>query len=125
MVGGRGVRLGPKSAVQKSPLFLCVDIDGAGTDALVRQASEVHREWLPQDLLRSGDELFFHPTQKQVVARRRVAFDDLILEETPTAITDREAAAEVLFEAARGQLNAVMPADDDAFSSFLFARSAV
>jgi ATP-dependent helicase HrpB len=119
MVGGRGVRLGPKSAVQKSPLFLCVDIDGAGTDALVRQASEVQREWLPQDLLRSGDELFFHPTQKQVVARRRVAFDDLILEETPTAITDRDAAAEVLFEAARGQLNAVMPADDDAFSGFL------
>lgn len=119
MVGGRGVRLGPKSAVQKSPLFLCVDIDGAGTDALVRQASEVHREWLPQNLLRSGDELFFHPTQKQVVARRRVAFDDLILEETPTAITDREAAAEVLFDAARGQLSSVMPADDDAFSGFL------
>jgi ATP-dependent helicase HrpB len=119
MVGGRGVKLGPKSAVQKSPLFLCVDIDGAGIEATVRQASEVHREWLPQDQVRSGEELFFHPTQKQVVARRRVAFADLILEETPTAITDRDAAAEVLFDAAKGQLESVIPADDDAFSNFL------
>ena len=118
MVGGRGVKLGPKSAVQKSPLFLCVDIDGAGIEATVRQASEVQREWLPQDQVRSGEELFFHPTQKQVVARRRVAFADLILEESPTAITDRNAASEVLFEAARGQLESVIPADDDAFSNF-------
>jgi ATP-dependent helicase HrpB len=119
MVGGRGVKLGPKSAVQKSPLFLCVDIDGAGIEATVRQASEVQREWLPLDQVRSGEELFFHPTQKQVVARRRVAFADLILDESPTAITDREAAAEVLFEAAKGQLESVMPSDDDAFSNFL------
>ncbi|MFO1002578.1 MAG: ATP-dependent helicase HrpB [Planctomycetaceae bacterium] len=119
MVGGRGVKLGPKSSVQKSPLFLCVDIDGAGIEATVRQASEVQRDWLPPDQVRSGEELFFHPTQKQVVARRRVAFADLILEESPTAITDREAAAEVLFEAAKGQLESVIPADDDAFSNFL------
>jgi ATP-dependent helicase HrpB len=119
MVGGRGVKLGPKSAVQTSPLFLCVDIDGAGIEATVRQASEVQREWLPPDQVRSGEELFFHPTQKQVVARRRVAFADLILDESPTAITDRDAAAEVLFEAAKGQLESVIPADDDAFSNFL------
>ncbi len=119
MVGGRGVRLGPRSAVQNSPLFVCVDIDGAGTDAMVRQASEVHREWLPQASVRSGEELFFHPTQKQVVARRRVAFDDLILEETPTSISDPNAAADVLFEAARSQLNVVMPSDDDSLNNFL------
>lgn len=118
MVGGRGVRLGPRSAVQKSPLFLCIDIDGSGTDALVRQASEVLREWLPENLLRNGDELFFHPTQRQVVSRRRVAFDDLVLEETPTSITDSEAAAEVLFAAARGQLDNVMPPDNESLSSF-------
>jgi ATP-dependent helicase HrpB len=72
-----------------------------------------------QTLVRSGEELFFHPTQKQVVARRRVSFDDLILEETPTAITDRNAAAEVQFESARNQLDSVMPSDDDALSNFL------
>ncbi len=118
MVGGRGVKIGPKSAVQKSQLFLCIDIDGAGSDATVRQASEVLREWLPQSLLRTGDELFFHPTQKQVVARRRVSFDDLVLEETPAAIIDPAAAAEVLFQAARNQLELVMPHDDD-FNSFV------
>jgi ATP-dependent helicase HrpB len=119
MVGGRGVKLGQKSAVQKSPLFLCVDIDGAGIEATVRQASEVQREWLPQDQVRSGEELFFHPSQKQVVARRRVSFADLILDESPTAITDRGAAAEVLFDAAKGQLESVIPSDDDAFSNFV------
>ena len=120
MVGGRGVRLGPKSAVQKSPLFLCVDLDGAGSDATVRQASEVLREWLPQSLIRTADELFFHPTQKQVVARRRVIFDDLILEETPASIVDHTAAASVLFEAAANQLDAVMPRDDEeGFASFV------
>jgi len=119
MVGGRGVRLGPRSAVQKAPLFVCVDIDGRGTDALVRQASEVERSWLPEALLRTGEELFFHPTQKQVVARRRVAFDDLILEETPAAIEDKAAAAEVLFKAAAPQLKSVMPPDGDDFHGYL------
>ena len=122
MVGGRGVRLGSRSAVQKSPLFLCVDIDGAGSDANVRHASEVLREWLPESLICVGDELFFHPTQKQVVARRRIAFDDLVLEETPTSIVDPVAAADILFQAAQSQLEVLMPYDDDEFSSFL-ARS--
>jgi len=119
MVGGRGVRLGPRSAVQKSTLFLCVDIDGAGADATVRQASEVLREWLPESLIYVGDELFFDPTQKQVVARRRVWFDDLVLEETPASIVDPVAAADVLFQAAQSQLKVVMPHDDDEFSSFV------
>ena len=119
MVGGRGVKIAPRSAVQKSPLFLCVDIDGAGTDALVRQASEVQPEWLPASGLRRGDELFFHPGQKQVVARKRIAFDDLILEETPTSITDSKAAADLLFDVARYQLPAVMPKDDESLQSFI------
>lgn len=122
MVGGRGVRLGPRSAVTKSPLFLCVDIDGAGPEATVRQASEVLREWLPESLIRVRDELFFHPTQKQVVARRRVSFDDLVLEETPAAIVDPIAAADVLFQASQFQMECVMPHDDEEFSSFV-ARS--
>ena len=88
-------------------------------DALVRQASEVQREWLPANLLSTGDELFFHPTQKQVVARRQTCFEDLVLEETPTTIKNPDAAAEVLFQAARTQLSSVVPTDDECFSSFL------
>ncbi|MCA9066608.1 MAG: ATP-dependent RNA helicase, partial [Planctomycetaceae bacterium] len=87
MVGGRAVRPAPRSAVRSAPLFLCVDVDGAGTDAYVRLASEVRREWLPADLLSTTDELFFHPSQKQVVARRRLRFADLLLEESPVAVT--------------------------------------
>jgi ATP-dependent helicase HrpB len=119
MVGGRGVRLSPKSSVRNAPLFLCIDIDNAGTDAEVRQASEVLRSWLPAQLLRESVELFFHPSQKQVVARRRLAFADLILEETPVSITSPEDAAGVLFNAAATQLNAVMPSDNQALSSFI------
>jgi ATP-dependent helicase HrpB len=119
MTGGQGVRLSARSAVQKSPLFLCVDIDGAGSEAMVRQASEVKREWLPEAMIRTADELFFHPTQRQVVARRRVMFDDLVLDESPTSIGDSQAAAEILFLAAQGTLESVLPQEDAEFTNFL------
>jgi ATP-dependent helicase HrpB len=54
-----------------------------------------------------------------VVARRRVTFDDLILDETPAAIEDKTAAAEVLFKAAAPHLKAVMPLEDDEFHGYL------
>ena len=111
MVGGRGVRLDPRSTVLDSPLFLCVDIDAGDSDAVVRQASAVEREWLPAERLRTVDELFFHPTEKQVVARRRVYFDDLLLEESPTSVPDSDEAARLLFEAARGQWEPVFPSE--------------
>ncbi|MCA9036439.1 MAG: ATP-dependent helicase HrpB, partial [Planctomycetaceae bacterium] len=55
MTGGRGVRFGSQSSVRQCELFLCVDIDGRGTDALIRKASEVRREWLPSSLIRTVD----------------------------------------------------------------------
>ncbi len=119
MTGGRGVRLAPRSAVMECPLFLCVEIDDRGTDALVRQASEVQREWLPSAMIRTADELFFHPTQKQVVARRRTWFDDLLLDETPAAISSMSDAADVLFTAACSQWSSVFPADDEAVTGFI------
>jgi ATP-dependent helicase HrpB len=114
MVGGRGVRLDARSTVLESPLFLCVDIDAGDADAVVRQASAVEREWLPAERLRTVDELFFHPTQKQVVARRRVYFDDLLLEESPTGVPDSDEAAKLLFEAARGQWEQVFAGESAA-----------
>lgn len=119
MVGGRGVRCGPRSAVRRTPLFLCVDIDGAGTDALVRQASEVQLEWLPAAALQETEELFFHPSRKEVVARRRQCFGDLVLEETPARITDAARAAEVLYDATASQLQTIFPADDETVTGFL------
>ncbi len=114
MVGGRGVRLDPRSTVLESPLFLCVDIDAGDADAVVRQASAVEREWLPAERLRMVDELFFHPSQQQVVARRRVYFDDLLLEESPTSVPDSDEAARLLYESARNQWEQVFAGESAA-----------
>lgn len=119
MVGGRGVRLARQSAVRGAELFLCIDVDGAGTDALVRQASAVDRDWLDAHSLQTTVEMFFHPTQKQVMARRRIRFADLLLEESPSAIEDHDAAAEELFQAAKNQLSVVMPQNDDSIAAFI------
>jgi ATP-dependent helicase HrpB len=113
MVGGRGVKLAPGSCVTDAELFVCVDIMDAQPDAVVRLASAVERDWLPPELITTRDELFFHPSQKQVVARRRVLWDDLVLSETPIATPEGEATAEVLFTAAKTSWSAVFPEDAD------------
>ncbi len=100
MVGGRAVQLAKTSGVQDEEFFLCIDIDGGGVDATVRQASAIDIEWLDPNLIETKDSLFFHPTQQQVVARRIRAWDDLPLSVTPISIEDHEAAAEVLYQEA-------------------------
>ncbi|SFI46822.1 ATP-dependent helicase HrpB [Planctomicrobium piriforme] len=119
MVGGRGVKLGPQSCVRTGELFLCTDVDAGQTDAIVRQASLVLPEWLPPTSLRTQTDLFFHPTQKQVVARRRDYFEDLILSETPCALPDTDAPAEVLFHEAAKAWDQVFPSEDDAVKNYL------
>ena len=59
MVGGRGVRVVESSAVRNAPLFLAVDVDRGGSEALVRQASAVERDWLPADRLALRTEVEF------------------------------------------------------------------
>lgn len=119
MVGGKGVRLAPQSAVTNSELFLCIDVDAGSTDAVVRQASAIEREWLPESLLRQVDEVFFHPTQQQVVARRRTYWDDLVLAETPCSLPENDRPAEVLFEHAVRNWDKVFPTDNVEVSGFL------
>jgi ATP-dependent helicase HrpB len=119
MVGGRGVKLGPRSAVCSAELFLCIDLDGAGTEATVRLASGVRRDWLPAELMRTTEEQFFHPSQRQVVARRRVYWFDLVLDEVPCEITDRTAAAELLYSTALQRWEQVFPADHDALRNLI------
>lgn len=112
MMGGRGVKLAPQSAVDNAELFLCIDIDGAGTEALVRQASAIERDWLPPHLLRESVDLFFHPSNKQVVARKRTWWDDLILDESPAEIADPTAAGQLLYETAAANWEQFFPKDD-------------
>ncbi|MCA9055928.1 MAG: hypothetical protein KDA75_18980, partial [Planctomycetaceae bacterium] len=119
MVGGKGVKFAPGSSVRQGLLFLCVDVDGAQTDALVRQASAVEIDWLPESSLRSTTELFFHPSQKQVVARQRTYFEDLVLSESPTALPDTDAPGDLLFSEAVKAWDRVFPSDDAEISGFV------
>ena len=63
--------------------------------------------------LSSCDELFFNPTRKQVEARRRLRWLDLVLEETPLAVADTAAAtallaAEAAKQPAAAQFSAIL-----------------
>jgi ATP-dependent helicase HrpB len=119
MVGGRGVKLAPQCAVTDAALFLCVDVDAGQTEAVVRQASAVERDWLPEEQLRTVDEVFFHPTQKAVVGRRRTYWDDLVIEESNVPVTLGENSANILAEAGWREWDRVFPADDPAVAGFL------
>jgi len=119
MVGGRGVKLAPQSTVRRGDFFLCTDVDAGQTDALVRQASQILPEWLPARSLRTQTDLFFHPTQKQVVARQRNYFEDLILSESPTPLPAGDAPAELLFQEARRQWEQVFPVENEDLKNLL------
>ena len=119
MVGGRGVRIDNSSRVRGEPLFLAIDINDAGGEARARMVSAVDRDWLSNEVLRTREELFFNPSKGQVEARLRTYWLDLMLEETPVAISDWSAAAELLANEARHQLDRLLPAGDTAAGSLL------
>jgi ATP-dependent helicase HrpB len=123
MVGGRGVRL-DGSRVRGEPFFLAIDVNDVGGEAGVRLASAVEAGWLESGpaadaMLRCVDELLFHPTRRQVEARRRTYWGDLVIAETPTAIADAAAAADLLAREARPVLPRLLPGPDTAAGSFL------
>ncbi|MFM9058685.1 MAG: ATP-dependent helicase HrpB [Planctomycetaceae bacterium] len=122
LVGGRGVRL-TSSRLRGEPFFLAIDVDDAGGEAAVRQASAVERAWLDEEPsrhhMRTTDELLFHPSRRQVEARTRTAWMDLVLDEAPMAIRDHEAAAALLAGEAARYLERVVPDADSAAGSFL------
>jgi len=124
MVGGRGLRLDGGSRVRHEPLFLAIDLDDASGEARVRQASAVDGEWLAAGPLaaanlRTADELLFQPSRRQVEARRRTAWIDLVLDETPVPIADAAAAAELLAREAASDFSRVKPGEDSAAGRFL------
>ncbi len=119
MVGGRGVKLDNNSSVRSAELFLCVDVDAGSTDANVRQASSIERDWLPTDHLKQIDERFMHPTQGSVVTRRRTYWLDLLLDETPVATVLDDETAAILAKAAAQAWHKIFPTDDKSLNSFL------
>jgi ATP-dependent helicase HrpB len=119
MVGGRGVRLAAGSGVMAPELFVCVDVDAGGVETLVRQASAVQRDWLPPELLATRVEVGFDAETERVSARRRLYFEDLVLEETPAALPADEETARVLAAAAAGRLERVLPAAESPAGGYL------
>jgi ATP-dependent helicase HrpB len=121
MVGGKAVQLASDSGVHQHEYFLAIDVDAGGSspNAGVRQASAVESSWLEGPLRRECDELFFHPSQQLVVARRRVYWADLLLNETPTSISDQQAAADLLFRSAIAAWDRVFPNDDEELNALI------
>ena len=119
MVGGAGVRLSDQSAVTEGELFVCLDVDAAAGEALVRMASFIDRSWLPAERLDVRVDVEFDADQERVQARRRVRWDDLVLEETPASLPEGEQTAQVLAREAAVAWSRVFPADRADLNGFL------
>jgi ATP-dependent RNA helicase HrpB len=123
MVGGRGVRLGPESGVQRAELFLCLDLDagrrGERAEARVRVASAVAPDWLPATELLDDEEVRYDPARDRVVARRRTRYRDLVVAEAEVPVRDEAAAAAALADAAAADLHTALGLDDDDVAGFL------
>lgn len=105
MVGGRGVRLDERSAVGDAELFLAIELQELGqAEALVRQASAIERDWLPDAALGVAVEAEFDSQRGRVIARRRVRWHDLLLEESATSVPDDFDASALLAREAAARL---------------------
>jgi len=110
--------------VRGEPLFLAIDLDDHGGEAGVRLATAVERDWLDraphaEANLRTSEELLWHPSRRQVEARRQTAWLDLVLEETPVPLGDDMAAAAILAREASVALDRLLPAADTPAGGFL------
>jgi ATP-dependent helicase HrpB len=105
-------------ALGDEELFLCVDVDSASGEAVVRQASAVDRGWLPAEQVTSETTMEFDEASGKVMARRRVRFDDLVLEEGPVALPSSEEVAAALVQAAAERLERAFPVDDAEVAGF-------
>ena len=119
MVGGRGAQLAPSSGVREPELFLCIDVDAGQAEALVRQASAVQRDWLPPERIATATQVFFDAQAERVSARRRVRYEDLVLEQSQAALPDGGEVAQALAAAAAERLERVLPPEGSAAALYL------
>lgn len=119
MVGGRGVKLADESAVLEAELFVCVQVDGAGAEGLVRQASGVRREWLSAELLQTETLVEFDEQRETVTANKQTTWNSLLLEESQAALPAGEKVEALLASAAAERLEKVLPKDNEDFAQFV------
>jgi ATP-dependent helicase HrpB len=118
MIGGRGVRLAEQVALGDEELYVSIDVDAAGGEALVRQASAVERAWLPTEQVHTETVVEFDEQSEKVTAKKRVSFGSLVLEESQAALPGEEAIAGALAAAAATQIYRVIPTDDHDVAGF-------
>ena len=116
MVGGRGVRMGPGSAVLRAPLFVAVDIQASNTpgDAIVHLASAISRAQLQRmypEAIR--EEKTVEISDGRILAYRKVLYRDLVLEQFADSQSDPEQIQEVAAEYIAEHLAEFMQRDAD------------
>jgi ATP-dependent helicase HrpB len=130
MVGGRGVRLIPESAVRSGEFFVAVELRhdprSPKAEAAVRIASRIDVEWLEQTFpgsirIERGAE--FDPQRERVVGFVRKYYRDQLLSDDPHAAVDPSQAAAALGQAMRSQAAELFRADPAAES--ILARVAL
>ncbi|MBX9685391.1 MAG: hypothetical protein K2X27_01740 [Candidatus Obscuribacterales bacterium] len=117
MLGGRGVKLAEESAVNDADLFLAVELlESNQAEAMVRQASRIERDWLPQSLITTGTEVSYDSDKQKVIAFKRSRYYNLILEESVTSIPAGFDCGEVLAAAIEANFDIDALIDDDSKS---------
>ncbi|UPY38068.1 ATP-dependent helicase HrpB [Sediminicoccus sp. KRV36] len=103
LASGQGARISGADPLAKQTLLAVADLELKGTEARIRMAAPISRAVLearfPERFV-TVEGAAFDARAGAVLARRRVMFGPLVLEETPLARADPAAMAEALAEAA-------------------------
>jgi ATP-dependent helicase HrpB len=118
MIGGRGVRLAEQVALGDEELYVSIDVDAAGGEALVRQASAVEQDWLPAEQLVTETIVEFDGETEKVTAKKRLSFSSLVLDQSQAALPSDAEVAAALAAAVAARLDRVFPADNSDVAGF-------
>ncbi|MBR0645677.1 ATP-dependent helicase HrpB [Plastoroseomonas hellenica] len=103
LASGQGARLPATDPLRKSALLAVADLELQGTEARIRMAAPLDRAILESrfpDRLRREEGAAFDARAGAVLARRRLMFGPLVLEEAPLDAVDPALVAEALAVAA-------------------------
>jgi ATP-dependent helicase HrpB len=102
LASGQGARITGVDPLAKAPLLAVADLEIAGTEARIRMAAPIERAVLEArfpERLRREEGAAFDARTGAVLARRRLRFGPLVLEESPLQQADPAAMAAALAEA--------------------------
>ena len=103
LASGQGARLAGTDPLRRAPLLAVADLELQGTEARIRMAAPLDRALLEARFpgrLRREEGAAFDARAGAVLARRRLMFGPLVLEEAPLASVDPSLMSEALARAA-------------------------